>query len=360
MSEARIKKIKEWLLAKEIGSYLVTNLVNIQYLTGFTGSAATCLISPERVILITDSRYTIQARQQTSNVEVYEYNKPLEGLEAMLVDIQPEKLAYEAETVLLSFYKKLTSLLKKIGKIRPVATRNVVENLRQIKDSREIKQICRAVKAAEDAFVEIRPMIRPGVKERDLALELEYQMKRHGARKAAFDTIVASGPRSALPHATATDRIIKDKELVVIDFGCQIDGYHSDMTRTFIIGKGKTQQKKIYNIVREAQQRSLALVREGITAQEVDGGARDFIESCGYGSAFGHGTGHGIGLEVHENPRISKGNLTVLETGHIFTVEPGIYLKNIGGVRIEDMVTVTEDGCRILTSLHREPVSIDY
>jgi Xaa-Pro aminopeptidase len=359
LSKFRIKKIKEWLLAKGIDSCLVTNLVNIQYLTGFTGSAGTCLISPGRVFLITDSRYTIQACQQASDVEVYEYTKSLEGLEAILVDIRPEKLAYEAETVSLSFYKKLATLLKKIGKIRPVATRNVVENLRRIKDTREIKQICRAVKAAEDAFTEIRQMIRPGVKERDLALELEYQMKRHGARKAAFDTIVASGPRSALPHAIASDRIIKERELLVIDFGCQLDGYHSDMTRTFIIGKGRTQQKKIYNIVREAQQRSLALIREGITAQEVDGGARDFIDSCGYGSAFGHGTGHGIGLEVHESPRINKDNRTVLKTGHTFTVEPGIYLKDIGGIRIEDMVTVTEDGCRILTSLPREPAAID-
>jgi len=360
LSEFRVKRIKEWLATEGIGSYLITNLVNVRYLTGFTGSAGTCLISPERVVLITDSRYTIQARQQTAEVEVYETNKSLEGLGAFLADIRPEKLAYEAETVSLSFYKKLTALLKKIGRIRPVATRNVVENLRKIKDAGEIKQICRAVKAAEEGFAEIRQLIRPGIKESDLALELEYQMKRHGAGKTAFDTIVASGPRSALPHAIASDRIIEEGDLVVIDFGCQVGGYHSDMTRTFIMGKGKAEQKKIHHIVREAQQRSLALIRAGITAQEVDGGARDFIDSSGYGTAFGHGTGHGIGLEVHESPRISKGNRTVLKTGYTFTVEPGIYLKDIGGVRIEDMVTVTEDGYRILTSLPREPVAIDY
>ncbi len=184
-------------------------------------------------------------------------------------------------------------------------------------------------------------------------------MKLRGAQKAAFDTIVASGRRSALPHATATDRVIRDKELLVIDFGCQVDGYHSDMTRSFIIGKGSKEQHKIHRIVREAQERSIALVREGVTAQEVDQGARDYIDSCGYGPAFGHGTGHGIGLEVHENPRINQYNRGVLKTGYTFTIEPGIYLKDIGGVRIEDMVTVTEDGCRILTGIPREPVTID-
>ncbi len=356
MIKLRIKKLRDWLQDKGVDSYLVTNLVNIRYLTGFSGSAGILLVTLRRVILITDSRYTIQARQEAPGTEVYESTKPLRTLKKHLNKIR--KLAYEKETITLSLFKKLSALLKENANIRPVASRNVVEEGRRIKDEGEIKKICRAVRVAEDAFVEIRKMIRPGVRECDLALELEYQMRRHGAQKAAFDTIVASGPRSALPHAIASERVIEKNELVVIDFGAQVDGYHSDMTRSFIIGQGTSEQKKIHRIVRQAQDKAIALVKGGVTAKLVDRGARDHIDSCGYGEAFGHGTGHGIGLEVHEGPRINQQDSTVLKAGYTFTIEPGIYLKKIGGVRIEDMVTVTEDGCRILTGLSREPTVI--
>lgn len=359
MIKLRIKKLRDWLEDKGVDSYLVTNMVNIRYLTGFSGSAGMLLVTLRRVILITDSRYTIQARQEAPDAEVYECTKPLLTLKKHLKKIRPKKLAYEKETITLSFYKKLSALLKENANIRPVASRNVVENGRRIKDEGEIKKICRAVRVAEDAFVEIRKMVRPGVRESELALELEYQMRRHGAQKAAFDTIVASGPRSALPHAIASERVIGKNELVVIDFGASVDGYHSDITRTLIIGQGTSEQKKIHRIVRQAQDKALALVKRGATAKQVDRGARDHIGSSGYGAAFGHGTGHGIGLEVHEGPRINQQDSTVLETGYTFTIEPGIYLKDIGGVRIEDMVTVTGDGYRVLTGLSREPVVID-
>ena len=356
MFKLRIKKLRDRLQEKGLDSFLVTNLVNIRYLTGFSGSAGILLVTHRRVILITDSRYTIQAREEAPLAEVFECTKPLLTLKKHLKKIRPKKLAYEKETITLSLYRKLSALLKETANIRPVASRNIVEEGRRIKDEGEIEKICLAVRVAEDAFCEIRKMIRPGIRESDLALELEYQMRRHGAQKAAFDTIVASGSRSALPHAIASERIIGENELVVIDFGASVDGYHSDMTRSLITGQGTSEQKKIHRIVRQAQDKALALVREGVRAKQVDQGARDHIDSCGYGSAFGHGTGHGIGLEVHEGPRINQHDSTVLKAGHTFTIEPGIYLKDIGGVRIEDMVTVTGDGCRILTGLSREPV----
>lgn len=352
---SRIEKVKVWLQTKGIGSFLVTKLVNIRYLTGFSGSAGICFITPEKAVLITDSRYTLQARQETSGIEVRQCSKILEELEALLSESRPKRLAYEADFISFSFYKKLGGILRKRGRVRAVANHGLVESLRIVKDAGEIDRICRAIDTAEQAFRKIREMIRPGVSERDIAVELEYQMRRLGAKKSAFDIIVASGPRSALPHAVASDRIIQKGDLVVMDFGCQLGGYHSDITRTFIIGSGSSVQKNIHNIVRQAQEKCFTFIRPGTTSKAVDLGARNHIDSSGYGYAFSHGTGHGVGLEVHEEPRIYKDNPSVLQTGCVFTIEPGIYLENIGGVRIEDMVLVTEKGFRILTNLSREP-----
>jgi len=224
-----------------------------------------------------------------------------------------------------------------------------VDRLRWVKDTAEIAAIARAVEIADAAFLHILGVLRPGLSEDDAALELEMFMRRAGAERLAFETVLASGPRSALPHGRATDRTMREGELVTLDFGAMWQGYCSDCTRTVVLGNADERQRHVYRVVLDAQAQALSMIRAGVACRDVDARARTVIAEAGFGEAFGHSLGHGVGLEVHEGPRLSPQEDAVLEAGMILTVEPGIYLPGWGGVRIEELVVVSEDGCRILT-----------
>ncbi len=327
---------------------LVTSLPNIRYLAGFTGSAAMLVLEPERATLITDSRYVVQAEAEAVGLEKVRVEESYEKTLAERVrSLGIQRLAYEAAHLRMSQYEFLAST---VGEgLALVASRDVVENLRQVKDRDELGLLRRAAQGLEPVLAAWRKLLAPGVSERDLAAELDYRLRRSGFERVAFETIVASGERSALPHGRPSARELKEGDLVVVDFGGICQGYASDLTRTFSVGEPKEAARRIYEVTALAQQAAIDRVRPGATAGEVDRAARDVIGAAGFGEFFGHGTGHGLGLEVHEQPWIRPGGQQVLEAGMVFTVEPGIYLPGSGGVRLEDDVLVTESGVEILS-----------
>jgi Xaa-Pro aminopeptidase len=353
----RISKLQAELKEAKLDALLINTPENRRYMTGFTGTAGTVLVSQEEAILITDFRYTQQAKKQSPDYRVVEFkDSKLDKINKLLTELKVESLGFEATyenyNTYLNFKEKLDVELK--------PTESLVKKLRMIKNVDEIEKIKKAVEIADDAFTMIRDFLKVGVVERDVALELELFMKRAGASDNAFKFIVASGERSALPHGVASEKKIEAGDFVTMDFGCVYDGYHSDMTRTVVVGaKPSVKQQEIYEIVLKAQLESIKAIKAGITGKEVDQVARDIITEAGFGDYFGHGLGHAVGLEIHEGPRLSPKGDTVLEAGMVVTVEPGIYLPDWGGVRIEDIVVVTEDGCEILTDSTKELLVID-
>ncbi|MGM0501821.1 MAG: M24 family metallopeptidase [Bacillota bacterium] len=348
----RMKRLQKKLKAEELDAVLITNPENRYYLTGFTGTAGAVLLTTEQGFLITDFRYTTQAKEQTKNYKIIEQgDNRLKTINKLLLNCEIEKLAFESETVSYHKYNKYQEQLE----VELAAVTDLVEELRQIKDETELEKINKAVKITDSAFAKIKDKIEVGVREKDISLELEFFQKRLGAAKNAFDFIVASGIRSALPHGVASNKPIEQGDFVTMDFGAVYHGYHSDMTRTVVVGAEPTKkQQQIYNLVLEAQQAAIAAIEPGKTGQEIDKVARDIISEAGYSANFGHGLGHSVGLEIHEKPRLSRKDETVLEEGMVVTVEPGVYIPEWGGVRIEDIVVVTEDGCRILTKSTKE------
>ncbi len=330
-----------------VDALVVTHLPNTRYLTGFTGSAAILVVEDQGgATLITDSRYLDQLKQEAADVEVHPVAGAYEDTLVQYIDSQDfGSVAYEEAHLRVSQLR----LLEAGGGSDFIGCRNLVEKLRAVKDEQEIEILHRAASGLGRALDTLRRKIRPGISERGLAAELDYRLRRHGYEKTSFDTIVASGPRSALPHGRPTDRQLRLGDLVVMDFGGVMEGYASDMTRTFCLGEPHPDTVRIYEVVKEAQHAAIQAIRPGVEAREVDRAARDVIESADFGRFFGHGTGHGIGLEVHEAPWISPRAVDVLEPGMVFTVEPGIYVPGMGGVRLEDDVVVTESGCRLLS-----------
>ena len=323
---------------------------NLRYLCGFTGSDGVLLLAGDRVQFFTDSRYTTQARGQVVAGRVEEYRVQSEGISAALRDCAAKRIGFEASLP----YGKVSDLQSRgDSSWEWVALREELDPLRVAKREVEIAAMECAVQLNALAFAEIESLIRPGAVERDVALALEFALKRHGAEEKSFDFIVASGPRGALPHGVASDRQLSPGELVTIDFGCRVAGYHSDETVTLALGDVADSMRRVYDVVLEAHDRALAAVQPGVPLVEIDRIARDHIEAAGYGEYFGHGLGHGVGLEVHEAPTVSPRSKAVAAEGMVFTVEPGIYLPGVGGVRIEDMVLVTESGHRVLTQLSK-------
>jgi Xaa-Pro aminopeptidase len=343
--------LTESLAQKGMNGMLVSNIKNIRYLTGFTGSSACLLITGKNRIFFTDSRYDEQTKREVRGFDIIieQQERPRELLDKARAS-GITTLGFES-TVSYSFYK---SLLRKGIRVKCVT--NLLEDMRRVKGMLEMKMISRAVERAEKAFLEMKPYIRTGFSEKHLALRLEAGLKNQGCAVIPFDIIVAAGSNSAMPHAKPTDYRIRQGDFVMIDWAGEAGGYFSDMTRTFIMrgGKDLPVRKEIYNTVLGANRQAIAIVREGIMARSVDKTARDIIKKAGYGDCFGHGTGHGVGLDVHELPRISRVSRETLRAGMVFTVEPGIYLSGVGGVRIEDMVLVGKQGCRVLTSLPEE------
>lgn len=354
----RVEKLKGLLSAREVDGVMITKAENRRYITGFTGSSGIVIISGERQILVTDFRYLEQAAAQAQGFEIFDGTQDMIGKAREAVEaLNIKNLGFEAAGMTYFDYQEYHKQMGSITTMVPL-TQGIVEELRIIKDESEIALMQQAAILADQAFEHILGFIKPGLTELEVALELEYFMKKHGSEKNAFDFIVASGPRSSLPHGVATDRVIQSGEFVKMDYGAVYQGYASDITRTVVVGEPTDEMVRIYNIVKKAQLSVLEQIKEGMTTADADRIARNMITLEGFGGNFGHGLGHGLGLEVHEAPRVSFRDTTVLKEGMVVTVEPGIYIPQWGGVRIEDDVVITKTGCRILTSATKELIKL--
>jgi len=354
--QQRINKIQAVLRRKKLDGLLVSQPENRRYLSGYSaldhGIAETAglLLIPAKgdSWLLTDFRFKLQAEAEAGFLHVGLYPKGLLSLlQEMLPDLGLRTLGFESQYTLHSFAEKLSGLSKKTG-VRFVPTTDLVERLRVIKDEDEIAKLRASVDLNEKVFEKVYRSICPGQTEREIALVIESAMRRMGAQSPSFDTIVATGSNSALPHAVPGMKVIEGGQPLMIDMGLILDGYCSDMTRTFVVGEPDEHFLAIHRLVRRAQLAAIAVIRAGVAAAKVDAIARDIIAAAGYGSAFGHSLGHGVGLAVHEEPRLSSRTGKKLEAGMVVTVEPGIYIPEWGGVRLENMVVVREDGCEVL------------
>lgn len=354
----RLERVRGELARRELDGLLVQKPENRAYLSGFTGTAGVLLITGTAAHLVTDFRYVEQAAQQAPAFRVHRSGPegPVDALAAVLRAEGVRTLGCEGDYLTVDTFAQYE---RGWPEVRLVVATGLVEGLRAIKDAGEVQAIRRAAAIADAAFRRALEIIRPGMTEREVALALEMDMKRQGASALAFDTIVASGPRSALPHGVASDKVIQSGELVTLDFGCVVAGYCSDMTRTVMVGEPDDRQREIYATVLVAQSAGVAAARPGLTGQQLDAVCREIIKARGYGDFFGHGTGHGVGRYIHEGPRLSTRSQEVLAPGHVVTIEPGIYLPGWGGVRIEDLVLITADGCEVLSRSPRELIILE-
>lgn len=350
----RLENIRRKMASSNIDAVLVTKRVNYVYLSGFTGTAAILFISRERAVLLTDFRYVEQAAKQAPDYEIVRYvTDQYEEINRLIESEGIKRLAFEECHL---SYRQYTQYLEKLETDEFVPLGGMIEELRSIKDETEISLIRKAVDIADEAFSHILGVIKPGITELDIADELEHHMKRLGAEGPSFETIVASGKRASMPHGVASEKIIEHGDVVTLDFGAIYKGYCSDITRTVFVGKPEGKLDKIYGIVLDANRKGLEAVRSGILAKEADSAAREFIKEAGYGDNFGHGLGHGVGLEIHEDPTLSPRGDIVLKDGMVVTVEPGIYVTGLGGVRIEDMAVVNGDTVLVLTKSPKEMI----
>lgn len=357
MQEKRIERLRNMIQQEQLPAVLITNSYNRRYMTGFTGSAGYVLITLDRAILLTDFRYMTQGAEQSPQYELVEHQpKVALTIKELLQKMGIQKLGFEQNDLSYGTYRSYSADL---SGIELVGTSNLVEQLRFIKDENELQIMQEAADLADRTFSYILTRLKPGVTEKQIALDIEVFIREHGGTSTSFETIVASGERSALPHGKASDRVIQGNEFVKLDFGAYYKGYCSDITRTVVLGKPTDKHKEIYDIVLEAQLNCLEKLKPGISGREGDALARDVIAKHGYADYFGHGTGHGLGMEIHESPRLSKTEETILTPGMVVTVEPGIYLPGFGGVRIEDDVVLTDTGIKILTHSTKEFLIID-
>ncbi len=333
----------------------MTDLRNIRYLSGFTGSSAYLVISGDGNWFLTDSRYTTQAAAEVKGFKKKTYRKALEEVTGLIKDLRLKKVGFESDHLSFDAYSRFQKALPLI-KFKP--TRGMTAKLRAQKDPFEAERINDSIKVLDLGFRKAMRSLAAGVVEKDAAIAIELDFKKNGADGIAFDTIIASGYRAAMPHGKAAGKTIKKGELVIVDMGVLLNGYNSDETRTYCIGKASRLQKKVYDIVLQAQERALEKIRPGISAAAVDFEARSFIDKAGYGKYFGHGTGHGVGLEIHESPYIGPFSKDVIEEGMVVTVEPGIYIPGWGGVRIEDMARVVSGGCEVLTKSSKKLICL--
>lgn len=347
----KLTKLRKLLVEKELDALFVTSGYNRRYMTGFTGTAGVAIISNDDAVFITDFRYMEQAADQIKDFRIVQHEKTIiEEVAQQVEQMKVQRLGFEKEDLTFGMYELYKS--KVTAELIPTA--GLVEKLRIIKTPEELEVLKQAAKIADDAFTHICGFIKAGMTELEVANELEFFMRKQGATSSSFDTIVASGIRGALPHGVATDKKIETGELVTLDYGALYNGYISDITRTVAVGEPSEKMREIYEITLTAQKLAVEGIKPGMTGIQADAIARDYIASKGYGDAFGHSTGHGIGLEVHEAPGLSFRSETVLEPNMTVTAEPGIYLPGIGGVRIEDDLVITENGCERLTHCTKE------
>ncbi len=348
----RATQLAAQLPDKGLDALLISAPENRRYLSGFTGSAGYLLVTPERQVLFTDSRYTEQATNQSPHFEVIQMKAGLAWLLDTLKETGVSRVGFESDNMTVASYNRLVDALKEDDKLEGaslIATSGITEELRILKDRDELKELQKAIDASDRAMELVCPAIEAGMTEREVAWRMEVAMREFGADNISFDTIVAAGPNGAMAHHHPTDTVIRAGEPIVIDMGAQIGGYCSDITRTVVVGEPDEMFHKIYNIVLGAQLTAINTVRPGMTGEECDSLSRDVIAEAGYGDNFGHSLGHGVGLAVHENPRVSPRSDDTLEPNMVFTVEPGIYLTGWGGVRIEDIVILGEEGATPLS-----------
>lgn len=342
----RIDRLRE-LLGEDEAVY-ITAYPDIFYYSGFQSADARLLISKSKAIIITDSRYTIQAREQAPDFELYDIKNGLDGAFSL---VDAETIGYQEEHISA---KKL-DMAKAAAKDKAFSPmQEKISSLREVKEKAEIDRIRAAERLGDEAFSYILERIEAGRSEREIALELEFYMRKHGASGLSFETIVASGVRSAMPHGVASKKLIEKGDLVTLDFGCVLDGYCSDMTRTVAVGSLCERGRHIYDVVKTAQQTALEAVVVGAKLADVDKVARDIITKAGFGENFGHSLGHSVGIEIHETPCFSPKAVGAVKNGNVITVEPGIYIEGFGGVRIEDLTAVYDGKCEVLSQSTKE------
>lgn len=347
----RVKNVQKKLSKYNIDALLVTNMFNIRYLANFTGSTGLVVITKEDAYFVTDFRYTEQAAAEAKGFEIIKNEGPIfEEVAKIVQNDNISKIGFEQENVTYATHNRLADLIP--CDLVPIT--GLVEKLREVKTDDEIALIKEAIDITEKAYDYILGFVKPGITEIEVANELDFYMRKEGAQGVSFDTIVASGVRSAMPHGVASEKVIEEGDMVTIDFGCYYKGYVSDMTRTFAVGDPGEELKEIYEIVYQANKKVIELAKAGMTGAELDAIARDYITEHGYGPQFGHTLGHGIGLEVHEGPSLSFRNEEKLVVNNIITNEPGIYVPGRGGVRIEDDLVIKEDGVEVLMSTPKE------
>ena len=345
-----IKDLQKLLSEQKSGtSALIISPENRKYFTGFESSDGFLIVSPDRAVFITDGRYIEAAEKQISNCEVRLLGKTYPQIAELLNEMNCSRLLVESTRMTVSTYNSLKGVLKKIPVSTDTTLDTIINTLRSVKTEVEVENIVKAQRIAEDAFEHILKFIKVGVTEKEIALELDFYMLRHGGEGLSFETIAVSGANSSMPHGVPSDKKIENGDFITMDFGTIVNGYHSDMTRTVAVGFATDEMKNVYNAVLNAQQNCLDKIKAGISCKDGDEFARSIIKNAGYGQYFTHSTGHGVGVEIHEFPNLSPASDSILQVGNIVTVEPGIYIPEKFGVRIEDMALITENGCHNLT-----------
>lgn len=352
MNVHRVEAVRRKLQASKLDALLITFLPHIRYLTGFTGSNGLCVVAPDHQFFLTDGRYREQVRREIRGWKIgVTNNSLLSTLSKMRALENLRKVGIESDYLTVA---GLESLRKSFPENRFIPTSSPVDELARTKEEEEIKNIRNAVEISDRVFREILGIIRVGIREREIAAHISYLHRKFGAETDAFEPIVASGERGCFPHAAATDKKIQNCELVVLDFGCRFNGYHSDLTRTVSVGKPGSEAKKVYQTVLDAQRKAIDAAVSGMEARKLDAVARNLIRRRGFGRFFVHSLGHGLGMQVHEFPRVSPRSKERLESGNVITIEPGIYKRGVGGVRIEDDVVIGDGHCEVLTKSPKE------
>jgi len=355
--DSSLKRLQQIVKKENLDGFLVSEITNIRYLTGFSGSSAQLLVTPTKSYFLSDFRYKEQSAKEVKGAVVHIGQRDPVSEFANFDPLTKKnmKLGFQSEYISYAVLEQIKGLLPNA---LMVATKGLVDSLSIVKANDEIDCIKEAVRISDQAFKHILGYIQPGLKEIEIAAELEYQMKMLGSEKPAFDTICASGWRGALPHGIASEKQVKKGELITLDFGAKYKGYHSDITRTIMLGKANSRQKKIYNLVLKAQKVGCKTVKAGIVAKNLDKKVRDIIAKAGYGKYFGHGLGHGLGTVVHDTPFVSTLSETVLKSNMVVTIEPGIYIPQWGGVRIEDDVVIKKNKSVVLNKAPKELIEL--
>ena len=352
----RQNKLRDILSKNNLDGILITNLTNIRYICGFTGSAGTCLVTPTGKFFITDGRYIEQSKDQVKGFDRYiDMDTNLSIIQKNNLLRNGLKIAFEGDHVNYTLYD---AIQKTYPDVNWESTKMILENLASIKDKGELDAIRTAVEITDKVYEEILPMLRPGYTEKQVANTMVSKYREYGDGEA-YSPIVATGPNGALPHAIPTDREFKKGDFIVIDAAAKYAGYHADMTRTPVVGEATDKHHEVYAIVKEAQKRGCDIAKAGVACKDVDAATREYIHEMGYGDHYTHGTGHGLGLEIHTSPRFSPTSKDILAENNVMTIEPGIYLAGWGGVRIEDDVIIKHDGCEILNNTTKDLVVLD-